>query len=1171
MRSFKRFLCLSMILVMLMGLALPGHALGYQLSGTVTSFGDAAAEISLWLTPEGADTPVYEAYLTGSDSGYSMTDLQPGSYTLTASKEGHVTRVYEVTLGSDSQTLDVKLCPPGDVTGDGKINVADVSIVYSHCKGTSLLTDSYKLSCADYNGNGKVNVADTSAVYSTARGTNRPTVKKVTVTVWAPSADFGANSWLLRMEDAFQKAHPEYEINWENSAFHEGDAGHYVAEDPEAAGDVYMFANDQLGTLINANAIVPISGKYLDQIQEDNSQAMVNTVTYTDDQVYGFPISNNTWFMYYNKDIFSEEDVKSLDTMLTKGTVAFPWSNGWYAGTFFLANGGILFGDKGNDASAGIQFGPDNGGCEAALKMIQLAANPNFINDVDGLGAAGLKTGEIGAFFSGSWDADHLRDALGDKLGAVQLPTVEINGEQKQLKAFAGSKAVGVNPNADEPELAMAFAAFLSTAEAQKLRYEHSGFIPAAKSLADDPTISADPVAVAEINTLTHAAVVQPTIPEMSCYWTPVATFGTQVADGEINEDNYPARVDELMAQLNNSSENGDPEEPGQSEDPDVPEDPDVLLPPTEGGIPVTLKVWAPIEDQRQSKSWLIRMENSFRNAHPEYSITWINGACHEGDALTTISNDPEAAADVYLFANDQLGSLVQAGALLQIEGQHLNQVLEDNSQTLVNTVTHTDDQVYGFPISNNTWFMYYNKDIFSEEDVKSLDTMLAKGIVAFPLSNGWYNASFFLANGGTLFGTKGNDASAGIQFGQNNGGYGAASKMVQLAAHPNFVDDVNGIGASGLKTGQIGAFFSGSWEVSALRLALGDKLGAVQLPTVEIGGHQRQMKAFAGSKAVGVNPNADNTQLAMEFAAFLATPESQKLRYDCRGVIPAAKALANDPDISQDQIAKAEIDTMTNTAVVQPSIPEMGSYWGPAGNFGALVASGEINAGNYREYVDQMMAELGSGGADTGSFNLTGIEYKNVIPHSSITLRVHYHRPDGNYDDWNLWLWDASVPECEALEPPYLFEEENGEMVCTVTVKPGTSKLGYLVRLGDWKDKDVAEDQFIGLAGILSGTVDVYIESGVKGHTVVLNEDVWTCTAVETAGYSANDGQLYVRMSSALSGKITATLTGSDGNINVTQVKQVNTYLYFTFDEALTAGSYTLRFSDYTIRFDIL
>lgn len=377
----------------------------------------------------------------------------------------------------------------------------------------------------------------------------------------------------------------------------------------------------------------------------------------------------------------------------------------------------------------------------------------------------------------------------------------------------------------------------------------------------------------------------------------------------------------------------------------------------------VTLLVWGPQEDQVEGNGWLNKMLKKFEEAHPEYKITWETGVCSEGNAGGNVSNDPEAAGDVYFFANDQIGQLTQAGALAQLGGSYKEQVIADNSETLVNTVTTADGKIYGFPVTNNTWFMYYNTDFFTAEDVKSLDTMLEKGKVSFPMSTAWYGGAIFLGNGGTLFGEKANDASAGIQFG-GEAGYAAAKKMVEIANHPNFVDDASGAGLSGLKDGTIGAAFTGSWDKAALVEALGDKLAAAQPPTVKIDGKDVQMKAFAGSKCVGVNPNCKNQKVAMQLAAFLASEEAQLARYEERGIIPAHKKLAANDTISKDFVAVAEMNTMNNASSAQPIIPEMSVYWDAMGGFGGNVAGKkDVTLDNYKDMVDQLMERLNSKG----------------------------------------------------------------------------------------------------------------------------------------------------------------------------------------------------------------
>ena len=1139
MKSCKRFISFILIVLMIAGLSLTGHAAGYSISGTVTSYDDAVAMTVLRLFPEGGTVAIITQTVTGNQATYQLANVPYGSYTMTVQKEGHVTRTYPVTIDSTDAYLDVKVCPLGDVSGNGKVNMGDVSTAYAHSKRTALLTDSYKLACGDLNGDGKVNLGDTSKIYAISKGSYKPAVKEVTLSVWTPANDqFDDNNWLAQMQASFEQAHPEYKITWENGICHEGDAGRYVTEDPANAADVYMIANDQIGTLINAGAIQKLDKKYADQVLTDNSQAMINTVTYIDGNVYAFPMTNNNWFMYYNKKTYTEEDVKSLDTMLTKGNVAFQWGTAWYSGTFFLANGGTIFGDKGIDASAGIQFGKDNGGYEAALKMVQLASNQHLINDIDGRGFQGFRDGSVDAYFSGSWDYQSLLDALGDNLGIAQLPTVEIGGVRKQMKAFVGSKAVAVNPHADELELATAFAAHLATPDAQKLRYEYNSTIPAAASLINDPVISHDPVAKAEINNITNASNVQPIIPEMNNYWTPIGNFGGKIASGEINEANYMMYVDQLLAELNDGIIDDDT---------------------------VTLSVWAPDQDLTDG-GWMEVMQKAFAADHPELNIIWNNSACSEGDAGSMVSSDPINAADVYMFANDQLGTLVDAGAITELTDNYLDQVTAYNSQTLINTVTHTDGGIYGFPVSNNTWFMYYNKDVFSEEDIKSLDTMLEKGRVAFPMSNSWYSGTFFLANGGTLFGDKGIDSSAGIQFGKNNGGYEAAMKMLQLADDPNFIPDEYGIGSQGMCDGSVDAYFSGSWDYPGLYSMIGDKLGVAQLPTVEINGVQKQMKSFAGSKAVAVNPYAENHDLAIAFAAFISTPDAQMLRYMKRGVIPCAESLVNEWVIQENPVALAEINTMNNTSVVQPCIPEMANYWTPMGEFTGSILNGNVHEGNYQQAVDHLMLQFN--GEES---RITNIRYSYGDLGDGVTLRVHYYRPDANYDGWNLWLWDGSEVETTFFEAPYQFENVNGEMVCTVEVEPATNQVGYIVRYLDWVDKDIHEDQFIDITGIIDGTLDVYIQSGVKGHTIILNDDVISGVAFQSLTYSHDSQNLVLALSSVPNGNLNAELTDSNGQVTISHVARIGSYFYLTLAEPLTPGSYSLSYNTGTVLFDII
>ena len=173
------------------------------------------------------------------------------------------------------------------------------------------------------------------------------------------------------------------------------------------------------------------------------------------------------------------------------------------------------------------------------------------------------------------------------------------------------------------------------------------------------------------------------------------------------------------------------------------------------------------------------------------------------------------------------------------------------------------------------------------------------------------------------------------------------------------------------------------------------------------------------------------------------------------------------------------------------------------------------------------------------------------------ITVRLHYSREDGNYEGWNVWAWDNAA--VTPFSPPYYFEEVDGEMICTLPVKAGTMEIGFIVRLNEWEQKDIEEDQYIDITGILAGTVDVYVKSQVKGYEIELGNDIVTGVVVTSLSYKEEnaDGlpQVVVKMSSKIEGEVntdTFTVGNDDGNVAVTAVKNVNSFYYLTLAEKL-------------------
>lgn len=383
----------------------------------------------------------------------------------------------------------------------------------------------------------------------------------------------------------------------------------------------------------------------------------------------------------------------------------------------------------------------------------------------------------------------------------------------------------------------------------------------------------------------------------------------------------------------------------------------------------VTLTVWGPQEDQSPVDGYdegiLASMCEDFNEAHPEWNITFEYGVCGEDVAKDEVTKDVDAAADVYMYANDQLPILVEAGAIAELGGANLDAVKAANSESMINTVTY-EGGVYGVPFAYNGWFMYYDTSKYTEDEVKDLDVMMAKDLgdgvtnVCFPLSNSWYIPAFYYGAGGTMFGADGTDGSQPCDFNDEKG-QAVTDYLVDLAGNPKFTNQANeeaGKAISLFEEGKLGAFFSGSWDRESIENALGDNFGCAQLPAFKAGDVEGTMKSFAGSKAIGVNPTCEDMDVAVALAVYLGSADCQKVRYEVRGVVPL------DSTGIDDVMLNAITDTVNNTSVAQPLVSEMNAWWNLAEAFGKAIVAGEVTHDNSAEKLNTFIENFNAGGS---------------------------------------------------------------------------------------------------------------------------------------------------------------------------------------------------------------
>ena len=86
--------------------------------------------------------------------------------------------------------------------------------------------------------------------------------------------------------------------------------------------------------------------------------------------------------------------------------------------------------------------------------------------------------------------------------------------------------------------------------------------------------------------------------------------------------------------------------------------------------------VWSPSEDQsKESGEWLQTMCESFAEENPQWDITFVYGVADEATAASQVSQDPEASADVFMYANDTLTTMTDANALAKFGGKYREEI----------------------------------------------------------------------------------------------------------------------------------------------------------------------------------------------------------------------------------------------------------------------------------------------------------------------------------------------------------------------------------------------------------------------------------------------------------------------------------------------------------------
>ena len=358
------------------------------------------------------------------------------------------------------------------------------------------------------------------------------------------------------------------------------------------------------------------------------------------------------------------------------------------------------------------------------------------------------------------------------------------------------------------------------------------------------------------------------------------------------------------------------------------------LIAATDGKV--ELQVWcSELEAYQTTVGTLV---DQFKQEYSDVDFDIQIGAVSESNAKDTVLEDPEAAADVFVFADDQVQDLVAAGALQAVNATYTYNPAETNSEGTVNAAT-VDGTLYAYPLTaSNGYFLFYNSEYLTEEDCASWESLVAKAAesgkkVGMDLANGWYLYGFFSGAGCEL--TKTEDGKNTCTWNDENG-VKAANSILNLVSNDAFVSIGDADAMSMIPDGDLIAYVSGTWDVNTIEEAYGDGYAACKLPTFDLDGTAAQMGSYAGYKFVGVNSYSENAGWSMLLAEYLTSQASQEAIAAATGEGPANLEAAK----SIESPALAALGAQSEFAD-QQIVGD--NFWDPAASLGASLAEGNV------------------------------------------------------------------------------------------------------------------------------------------------------------------------------------------------------------------------------------
>ncbi|MEW6028392.1 MAG: extracellular solute-binding protein [Chloroflexota bacterium] len=350
--------------------------------------------------------------------------------------------------------------------------------------------------------------------------TEPPAAEPVTITFWEQEGE-DVDVFIDGLIADFQAANPEITVertHYENEALRDQ---FQTASLANAAPDVVRVPNDFAGPFSTLEIVAPVSELFDDAFLGQFFDGALDPAV-VGGTLWGVPDNyGNHLMLIYNKDLIAEppatfEELITKAQELTTGDVqgfVYNLNEPFWGAGFYGAFGGWPL-DENDVPQFNNQAFIDYLTFVAKLKTDGVVPAECDYACADTL----MKEGKAAMIINGDWSLGDYTTALGDKMGVAPVPSINGNPytEMTAGKYFMVSNAV--LDDAAKKDAVIKFITFMTSAEVQKQWLDEFKRLPSNKDVAQDPSISSDPILAGSMSALSNGRGM-PAAAQMRCAW----------------------------------------------------------------------------------------------------------------------------------------------------------------------------------------------------------------------------------------------------------------------------------------------------------------------------------------------------------------------------------------------------------------------------------------------------------------------------------------------------------------------------------------------------------------------------------------------------------------------------------------------------------------------------